>query len=419
MQWFISNLLEIGYIGLAFLMVGFVRFGSRRLRKILFGLGLVFVISAVAGFGYIAISPPGLEGTVEVDRHPNPTPKPVRVLETLHLQWKSTEYPDWPVATLLAEVSEKAYLPPFQAKASYEEMGFDGFETFVDTSMVGYVISSDDATVIAFRGTDDIPDWFVNLNVSSDNTPYGKIHEGFYSAYRRLKSQIKDLLAQNKPQKIWITGHSLGGALALVCAFDLVTNEKQDVTGVITFGQPMVARRQLAQHLDIALAGRYVHYVNENDIVARVAPGYTHCGELVWLKDDGVERSKPKHLRVGLTGTETPPPEANEDSAPLSDMGFERMKVKLRKPTAGEGMKSRIVGAQRLEVTSVEEDDLSPLSDEQFRQVKVDLREQKEPPARSPDGKFIVKGSTPWLRDHSMKFYVEKINKYFGNAKSK
>ena len=89
----------------------------------------------------------------------------------------------------------------------------------VENSMIGYVMSAGDVTVVAFRGTNagEISDWLANLDSLSTDTPQGSLHRGFYYAYMSLKPQIVKLLQKSKPKHLWITGHSLGGALALVC----------------------------------------------------------------------------------------------------------------------------------------------------------------------------------------------------------
>jgi hypothetical protein len=298
-------------------------------------------------------------------------------MEKFRLVWNSEADADWPVAETLATISEQAYLAPVDAESAYRKLGFDRFTAIVEGSMIGYVISGGDVTLIAFRGTNagEISDWFVNLDCLSTDTPQGPIHKGFYSAYQSLKAQIVKALGGNKPKYLWVTGHSLGGAMALVCAYDLTENEKLDLRGVITFGQPLVARQPLAEYLDRALLGRYAHFVNEADLVPRVPPSpYRHCGSLVWFKGDGIKRSKPKRFLVGAT-----------------------------KPG---------------EAVSSDEEDLTPLSPQEFREAQAEVRGDAVP-ERGPDGRPLVRGNAPFLLDHSMEFYVKKIRALIGGSTPK
>lgn len=417
-NWLRSQVTLIGAIGVVLVVLSVVRL--RWPKMVLFWPGLVLFISALVGFGYIAISSPGGEVTVDVARPPIPGPTPVSLLDSLCLSWDSTSYPNWPVAELLASVSEKAYLTPVEAKTSYRTLGFDEPESFEHGSMFGYVLTFNDAAIIVFRGTDDRADWFVNLDTIPAQTRHGEVHKGFFDSYQPLKRQIITLLRNNKPKHLWITGHSLGGALAVVCAYDLVENEKQKLDGIITFGQPMVAHKQLAEYLGEALFGRYAHYVNDNDIVPRVAPGYAHCGSLVWFTEGGVKQSKPKHRVVGATKVEKSAPSQAEGPVQLSDVDFVRMKAVLGRTNVKGGMKRQRVGAvNEAAVTSIDEAAFPPFSEKQFKEIKGSLREEFPPPERRRDRRVIVEGKTPWLRDHSMALYVEKIQSYFGKTESK
>lgn len=419
MNWFLSHLLHILIAGLGLIILSVLRIGLRwpkhSLRRLCFWLGLGLFIVALIGIIFTFTTSPGLEDTVDVDEHRRPQPEPGSLLESLCQSWDSTAHPSWRIAELLALASEKAYLTPFEAQASYGELGFDkdDVKTFQYGSMIGYVISLNDATIIAFRGTDDITDWLVDLNVIPSEVPPGMVHKGIYDSYRRLKPRIIDLL-ERKPKHLWITGHSLGGALALICAYDLVEKEKYHLDGVITFGQPMVADSEFAEYLDDLLYGRYVHYVNDDDIVPRAVPGYAHCGTLVWFKDGGVKQSIPEHRVVGVARAKKAIPiKANV----LSDVEFKRMKTELQRSPVKKSMKIGLVGAaDAKKVTLIGKNEFVPFSKQQFNQVKADLREEKITPKRRPDGKMLVKGKTPWLRDHSMTHYLEKIQDWLGKT---
>lgn len=82
--------------------------------------------------------------------------------------------------------------------------------------------------VITFRGSVDLTNWLSNLNTAT--TSYSgcsscNVHIGFYNAYKDVAPLVRNLaqrlLSQFKDAKLIITGHSLGGALAVFCALDL------------------------------------------------------------------------------------------------------------------------------------------------------------------------------------------------------
>jgi len=152
----------------------------------------------------------------------------------------------------------------------------------------------------------------------------------------------------------------------------MVENEKFTLDGVVTFGQPMVAHKQLADYLDKLLLGRYAHFVNEADIAPRVPPNYSPCGSLVWFKGDGIKRSRPKRPLMGAA--------------------------------AGVG-------------TSNNEEEIVPLSRQEFENAKGRVRDEHAQPERLPDGRVILKGNSPFILDHSMSLYIERIRKLLGSGK--
>ena len=415
----LSNIIWFGVSGIVLLFLSFIPIPIKRPK--IFWLALICILITVAGIMNImqsAKSSPGGEETVDIDKRPHPMPQPVGLLESLHCEWDSTANPpNWPVAELLALVSEKAYLLQVEAEDSYRVLGFDHIETFKSSSMSGYVVSRNDDAIIAFRGTDEPADWFVNLDILTSRTSHGKIHSGFYDSYRQLKPQIITVLKQIKPKHLWITGHSLGGALALTCAYDLVAKEEHNLDGVITFGQPMVASRQLAEYIGEVLDRRYAHYVNDNDIVPRVAPGYAHCGSLVWFTDGKIKVSKRQVRTVAVPGEKGAKQVEIQATRELSEAEFHNIEDKLR----GADMMNRVsLGATgAVDVTYIDVNEFASFDEKQFKQIKADLRNEKSQSGRRGDGRPIVRGNTPWLRDHSMSRYVKIIQTYFGNTESK
>ena len=110
---------------------------------------------------------------------------------------------------------------------------------------VGYS-SSNKAIIVAFRGSSNIKNWIDDFDFFQ--IPYTKcvgclMHNGFYLGYltisHTMKSQIQLLLSKYRGSSIYVTGHSLGGALATIAALDIKHTYDVPIK-VYTFGQPRV-----------------------------------------------------------------------------------------------------------------------------------------------------------------------------------
>lgn len=108
--------------------------------------------------------------------------------------------------------------------------------------------------IVAFRGSEPPEmgpeehwwiDWFVDCGaILIDAWPIGgisgeKVHAGWLTAYRSVRGEILKKFDANTPSKIFVTGHSAGGALAILAAFDLRMRYKVPVT-MYNFGSPRV-----------------------------------------------------------------------------------------------------------------------------------------------------------------------------------
>ncbi|TWU16693.1 lipase family protein [Allorhodopirellula heiligendammensis] len=202
-------------VGLLVLPIGLTVFVSEQHRSLVRRIGFCFLISGGVGLVALIYSSPGRE-TVEEEERDRDRPKPrpdLTLSDMLNGDWDSDEASDWPVARLMAEVCDLSYRSPVNAREEFKRMGFSS-ETIVDSSMIGYVLSLDDTAIVVLRGTDDSPDWISNLSFLSNRVDDGAIHKGFDNAYDALRPQVNQLLNRSSPRRVWITGHSLGGALA-------------------------------------------------------------------------------------------------------------------------------------------------------------------------------------------------------------
>jgi hypothetical protein len=107
-------------------------------------------------------------------------------------------------------------------------------------------------------------------------------------AYDDITKKVAEIIHDNPDAKVFITGHSLGGALATLYGAMLFYNAEHEITdklaAIYTFGQPRVGDKEFAKYGETHLKDQYFRVVYCNDIVPRVPFDneifeYKHIGE--------------------------------------------------------------------------------------------------------------------------------------------
>ena len=135
--------------------------------------------------------------------------------------------------------------------------------------------------VLAFRGTEKkVSDWLTDARCVPTIEGATKVHTGFLETFTKVKDPegrtarqvVEELLSRPETKEggkafpLFITGHSLGGAMAML-ATKLVAS---DVTGACyTFGAPRVANYEYFRWVKTPV----YRIVNSSDVVPRVPPG--------------------------------------------------------------------------------------------------------------------------------------------------
>ena len=153
------------------------------------------------------------------------------------------------------------------------------------------LIEHENYLCMAFRGTDEFSDWLDNINAFSTKELFGEFHRGFWNSledvWQSINERFRSLQEQNK-RPIFITGHSLGGAMATIAAAKLIHVDKP-FTSVYTFGQPRALSRETAQVFNVECKSRFFRFHNNNDIVTRVPArlmGYSHVGNYLYITEE-------------------------------------------------------------------------------------------------------------------------------------
>lgn len=217
---------------------------------------------------------------------------------------------DAPQAAALVELMAYAYRTPVEIDRTAPSLGVQRVLRVERAGMradVYRVLDSEQTgspvDVISFRGTEvqgNLLDAFRNVmtDLSAIQTrPLeglpGGVHSGFAGALDALWQGTSDsslgvYVQQHPHHRYWITGHSLGGALATLVAPRLarVTGDDAAVVGIYTFGSPRVGNRAFAQAHDARFGRGHFRIALASDIVPHLAPAedYEHDGlRLGWL----------------------------------------------------------------------------------------------------------------------------------------
>ncbi len=218
MKEFIAGCVAI--VGVGFIIWSFFEVELRKPHKGLFVVGFLLLIS-IAAFGLQVANAPPTPGPTDIDDRAKPAPVIATLQQKFEMDFDAYDQPSWPLAIELATCSSDAYLAPVFAELELKKRGFTEVSTINFGSSLGYVAMIGDTTVIMFRGTNppEIQDWLVNLNNKSYKSANGAVHAGFWASYQTLHDQLIQVLQHKNPKRIWVTGHSLGGALAVVCSY--------------------------------------------------------------------------------------------------------------------------------------------------------------------------------------------------------
>ncbi|QOY35624.1 lipase family protein [Anaerobacillus isosaccharinicus] len=158
---------------------------------------------------------------------------------------------------------------------SFKGIAFEKKEWF------GFILETWDCVVIAFRGTDSEPDWIADAEAFQEIFPYseecGFVHHGFLSIYKSCRDEIfKTYERIPSYKRLYITGHSLGAALATLHAFDVAVNGHFHKITMYNYGSPRVGNPEFASRYSRTVRDS-IRFVNSSDIIPMLPPQKIHC----------------------------------------------------------------------------------------------------------------------------------------------
>jgi hypothetical protein len=249
----------------------------------------------------------------------------------------------------LAEAATLAYSDFELVDRRFKHAGLKHVEAFDRGGTQCFVASNEEFVIVAFRGSESRPrppapgegrslqdfreiflDWVVS-DFDFKPIPFepgASVHGGFEKSVRRVwddeegfegvGSYLARLNGDGRGRAVWVTGHSLGAALATLAAARC-----EHLRGVYSFGSPRVGDEAFGEfftrRMKERFGGEYYRFVNNRDVVTTVPPPglYEHVGALKYIDRHGHIRDNPSlwerlknRLRSMLTRR---PPRAKPD----------------------------------------------------------------------------------------------------------
>jgi hypothetical protein len=193
-------------------------------------------------------------------------------------------------------------------KDFFEPLGLTNFR-FVDILGTQAVIAqTDDAVIVTFRGTQQIEDFLTDALIVP-TVPEG-IHSGFHDWALVGLPGVLSAIQDAGDKKVWLTGHSLGGALAQVTAYymaaaRLIDEQAPEAQGIVTFGSPRVFTALSPAGIlygETYGESRSQRWVDQFDPVPHLVPSplYLHLSEWTLISVDGAGACSVESLGVYL-----------------------------------------------------------------------------------------------------------------------
>ena len=197
------------------------------------------------------------------------------------------------------------------AKAAFEEMGYTllgrGIITTTDSNYSlarASIARLGKSVVVTFRGTGGdnfietagtailsdarvaaVPPSFVAQNRRGTML----VHKGFLTTYMKLRGEIVRALSVDEPVHLYITGHSLGGAMASLMGLDMALNfpNRFSTITVITSGAPRVGNSSFKNNFERAVPDNLRIILNRDPVptVPWFDGKYVHAGRSLVLTE--------------------------------------------------------------------------------------------------------------------------------------
>ena len=196
----------------------------------------------------------------------------------------------------MAIAAQIAYMDEAEAKPHYNKLGYTHHKFIEKDGAQCHAVWNEEEFVLCFRGTepDEFSDIKADLNALPDKGQSGGwVHNGFQNEVEKIWQQVRLAIVNVGYKRFFVTGHSLGAAMATIATSRL----KKDVHCLFTYGSPRAGTRSFVKSFNVP----HYRHVNNNDIVTSVpfaVLGYKHHGDIQYINYYGNIRKMSPWQRI-------------------------------------------------------------------------------------------------------------------------
>ena len=198
--------------------------------------------------------------------------------EIKFMEFKQDESFSWDNAYLLSQMALLPHSPKAEIKKAMTKWDFPDYHVIERKGINprAIIASKDDYLVVSFRGTDNLRETladFVIITAETKNSAFeGKVHKGFWKLYNNIRAELlaKVKLYAQGDKKIYVSGHSMGAAMAIFTAHEL-NHLGYNIAGLYEFASPRVGNTVLSEFFRAQDFPKF-NIAEPNDIVPQIPP---------------------------------------------------------------------------------------------------------------------------------------------------
>lgn len=152
---------------------------------------------------------------------------------------------------------------------------------------IGFYMKHKDKHIISISGTTTLSDVYISMNTELIHVMEGRFHKGYFDYALTILPQIINIIQTYSIQTLYLTGHSMGGAVISILSYLISYNFQTINIHVYTFGVPKYTTKTMNQYFKSKQIN-IIHYLNEADpvIYKPLIEDLTRVGKCIYYKVD-------------------------------------------------------------------------------------------------------------------------------------